>query len=275
MHDLVEKYTPGRTHTMGTLHVCGCIPVSLATVWETDPSCASADQRGHSRASLLRARCHAISLLDAPVPLVVEHLSDVLPLVEAKEREEDALMGQVEDMMFSGQSVSAADREAWRRWAQAGSTQRRRKRKKKKKLPKTSLRHTAPVPAVFRRARGGASVPVHRQSGGYFRCFTETGMHSAKLRRRRRFARCISWIGWDMPVVVQRQVPGHDSAEKTVEVPQLQSVQFLEWLLTRRLLATTGAFWFRQSVSGGAAVAVFSTGADGVRQCRNSLEGQL
>ena len=34
--------------------------------------------------------------LDAPVPLVVEQLADVLPLVEAKEREEDARMGQVE-----------------------------------------------------------------------------------------------------------------------------------------------------------------------------------
>ena len=50
--------------------------------------------------------------LDAPVPLVVEQLADVLPLVEAMEKEEDAKMGQVEDMMFSGQSVSAADREA-------------------------------------------------------------------------------------------------------------------------------------------------------------------
>ena len=58
-----------------------------------------------------------------------------------------------------------------------------------------------------------------------------------------------------------------------VEVPQLQSVQFLARLLTRPLLATTVAFWFRQSVRGGAAVAVFSTGADGVRQCRKLFEG--
>ena len=53
----------------------------------------------------------------------------------------------------------------------------------------------------------------------------------------------------------------------------MQSVQFLEQLLTRPLLATTGEFWFRQSVSGGAAIAVFSTGADGVRQCRKLFEG--
>ena len=133
--------------------------------------------------------------LDAPVPLVVEQLADVLPLVEAKEREEDARMGQAEDMMFSGQSESAADRGAWRRWAQAGSTQRRRKRKKKKKLPKTSLRHAAPVPAVPRRVRGGASVPVHRQSGGYFSCCTETGLTVQNCAEDQRFAKCISWHG--------------------------------------------------------------------------------
>ena len=120
-----------------------------------------------------------------------------ITLVEAMEKEEDARMGQVEDMMFSGQSVSAADREAWRRWAQAGSTQRRRKRKKKKKDPKTSLRHAAPVSAVLRRVRGGASVPVHRQSGGYFSCFTETGLTVQNCAEDRRLARCISWIGWD------------------------------------------------------------------------------
>ena len=48
---------------------------------------------------------------------------------------------------------------------------------------------------------------------------------------RRRHARC-----------VQRQVLGLGQCRKTVEVPQLQSVQFLERLLTRRLFATTGAF---------------------------------
>ena len=140
----------------------------------------------------------------------------------------------------SGQSVSAADREAWRRWAQAGSTQRRRKRKKKKKLPKTSLRHAARVPAVLLRVHGGASVPVHRQSGGYFSCFTETGLTVQNCAEYWRFARCSSWIGWDMPVVVQRQVLGIGQCRKTVEVPQLQSV------LTRSLLATTGASWLRQ-----------------------------
>ena len=119
----------------------------------------------------------------------------------------------------------------------------------------------------------GVFIPVHRQSGGYFSCFTETGLTVQNCAKDRRFARCISWIGWDTPVVVQRQVLGLGQCRKTVEVPQLQSVQFLERLLTRPLLATTGAFWFRQSASGGAAVAVFSTGADGVRQCRKLFEG--
>ena len=159
-----------------------------------------------------RRLCTELLVVAAPGLPTLE-LADVLPLVEAKEREEDARMEQLEDMMFSGQSVSAAGREAWRRWAQAGSTQRRRKRKKKK-LPKTSLRHASPVPAVLRRVRGGASVPVHRQSGGYFSCFTEIGLTVQNCAKDRRFARCISWIGWDTPVVVQRQGYNSNNTKK-------------------------------------------------------------
>ena len=40
----------------------------------------------------------------------------------------------------------------------------------------------------------------------------------------------------DVPVVLQRQVLGVGQCRKTVEVPQLQSVKFLERLLTRPLL---------------------------------------
>ena len=96
--------------------------------------------------------------LDAPVPLVVEQLADVLLLVEAKEREEDARMDQLEDMMFSGQSVSAADREAWRRWAQAGSTQRSRKKKNEEEEEEEEAAEDVPevmqleVPAVLLRS---------------------------------------------------------------------------------------------------------------------------
>ena len=61
-----------------------------------------------------------VQVLDAPAPLVVEQLADVLALVEKKEREEDARMDQLENMILEGKSVSAADKEAWRRWARAG-----------------------------------------------------------------------------------------------------------------------------------------------------------
>ena len=66
----------------------------------------------------------------------------------------------------SGQSVSAADKEAWRRWAKAGGPRpRRKKKKKKRKLSRTSLRPAARVPAVQARDHGGAPVPVDRVLG--------------------------------------------------------------------------------------------------------------
>ena len=67
---------------------------------------------------------------------------------EKKEREEDARMDQLEKMILEGNSVSAADKEAWRRWARAGAIKRKRKKRRKRKLPRTSLRPAAPVPAV-------------------------------------------------------------------------------------------------------------------------------
>ena len=39
-------------------------------------------------------------------------------------------------------------------------------------------------------------------------------MHSANCAEDRRFARCSSWIGWDTPVVVQRQVLGVGQCRK-------------------------------------------------------------
>ena len=43
--------------------------------------------------------------------------------------------------------MSAADKEAWRRWAKAGENRPRRKKKKKKKrkLPRTSLRQAPQI----------------------------------------------------------------------------------------------------------------------------------
>ena len=95
-----------------------------------------------------------VQVLDAPAPLVVEQLADVLALVEKKEREEDARMDQLENMILEGKSVSAAEKEAWRRWARAGGTKRKRKKRRRRKLPRTSLRPAARVPAVQALGRG-------------------------------------------------------------------------------------------------------------------------
>ena len=112
-----------------------------------------------------------VQVLDAPAPLVVEKLVDVLALVEKKEREEDARMDQLEEMILTGQPVSVADKEAWRRRAKAGGPRpRRKKKKKKRKLPRTFLRPAAPVPAVQARDHGGAPVPVHRPSASHSSC---------------------------------------------------------------------------------------------------------
>ena len=72
--------------------------------------------------------------LDAPVPLVVEQLVDVLSLVAKYETEMDRL----EDRILQGALVSAAEKAAWRRWASRGGefSSRKKKKRKKKKLPR-------------------------------------------------------------------------------------------------------------------------------------------
>ena len=110
-----------------------------------------------------------VQVLDAPVPLMSEQLVDVLALLEKQEKEEEARMDLLEIMILEEKSASAADKEAWRRWARAGGTKRKRKKRRKRKLPRcpppqASLRHAARVPAVQVRDHEGASVPVHRQS---------------------------------------------------------------------------------------------------------------
>ena len=74
-------------------------------------------------------------------------------------------------------------------------------------------------------------------------CFTETGTHSANCGENGRST--VQFLGQSSTCPMCR---------KTVEGPQLQSVQ----LLTRPLFSTTGAFWFRQyrKRSGSAASAV-------------------
>ena len=40
-------------------------------------------------------------------------------------------MDQLENMILEGKSVSAADKEAWRRWARAGGTKRKKEEEEK------------------------------------------------------------------------------------------------------------------------------------------------
>ena len=77
--------------------------------------------------------------LDAPVPLPVEQLADVLSLVAEYENE----MDRIEDLILVGSPVSTADREAWRRWvnnASSSGSKRKEKKRRKRKLPKAGGR---------------------------------------------------------------------------------------------------------------------------------------
>ena len=71
--------------------------------------------------------------LDVPVPLLAEQPLDVLALLKKQEMEE-------ETRILEGAPVSAADRQAWRRWAKGSSSSSGAKRlkinKRKKELPK-------------------------------------------------------------------------------------------------------------------------------------------
>ena len=67
--------------------------------------------------------------LDAPVPLVVEKLVDVIAFVEEQKKQEDATMDRLEDLVL--------DREAWRRWA-AGD-QEEEKEEEEEEAPESSL----------------------------------------------------------------------------------------------------------------------------------------
>ena len=62
-----------------------------------------------------------------------------------------------------------------------------------------------------------------------------------KLCKSRRFHSAVLGQVVHAPVVLLRQVLGVGQCRKTVEVPQLQSVQFLEVIDTPVVLVTTGA----------------------------------
>ena len=71
--------------------------------------------------------------------------------------------------------------------------------------------HAAHVPPVHRRVLQGASASVHRQSGGYFGCVTETGTKCKLCRKPLSTGAVLGLVG--IPVVVQRQVLRFDRAE--------------------------------------------------------------
>ena len=180
-----------------------------------------------------------VQVLDAPAALLVEQLADVLALVEKKEREEDARMDQLENMILKGKSVSAADKEAWRRWARAGGTKRKRKKRRKRKLPRTSLRPAARVPAVQARDHGGAPVPVHRPSAWHSSCTQRQvgSVHTVQV--------CGDFTGAAFGQVVVLPVLEQDrsmvrTVQISVEIPHAQFCPQLQ--LHARFCATTGAW---------------------------------
>ena len=198
-----------------------------------------------------------VPVLGAPVPLMVEQLVDVLALSEKQEREEDARMDRIEDLILEETLVSAADKEAWRRWA--FEAKRKRKKRRKKKLPKASsgrrsCDHAARVPAVQVREGENAAETVPRQiarhsscaSDGYSQC--KTVQMNGRPHRSRGAADVLVNMQRQVPAVrrsgcccaetivfphvqfldkafdARRQVPGVQTLQKTVEVPQLRFV---------------------------------------------------
>ena len=63
---------------------------------------------------------------------------DVLALLEKQEKEEEARMDLLENMILKGKSASAADKEAWRRWARAGGTKRKMEEEEEKEASSLS-----------------------------------------------------------------------------------------------------------------------------------------
>ena len=135
-------------------------------------------------------------------PLVVEQLADVLALVEKKEREEDARMDQLGNMILEGRSVSAADKEGWRRWARAVG-----QREKGRRGGKGSCRGR-PCDQQLEFQQSQLVIVEAPQFACRDRCVQCT------------FAGAASGQDIDVPVVV-RQGFGLD-AHITLEVPRLQ-----------------------------------------------------
>ena len=219
-----------------------------------------------------------VSALDALVPLMAEQLVDVLALLEKQEKEEER-MDRLEDMMLEGKSVSAADLEAWRRWAKGRwDEEKKEEEEEKEAAEKRQLDVAARVPAVQVRDHGGASVPVHRQSvlaipvvtqrrsahsaknradlrRVFHRCsflgkvvlscvVQTTGVWSRQCRKQWSFCTCSSWTRCCLPVVVQDKGLVQ-TAQKTVEFLQVQLVDrvvVLPVVVQRQVPGPAGSF---------------------------------
>ena len=75
--------------------------------------------------------------------------------------------------------------------------------------------HAAPVPAVLRRLRGGASASVHRQYGGFPVASQRQGCTVQTVQKTVEFLLVQLLDKVDMPVVVLRQVRWFDGAENS------------------------------------------------------------
>ena len=147
--------------------------------------------------------------LDAPVPLVVEQLADVLSLVAKYEAEMDRL----EDLILTGAHVSAAEKAAWRRWAlrSGESSSRRKKKRKKKKLP-----------------RGYSQCKTVQKTGRLHRSKGLADVHAATSSSSSSFlVPCSQFIDrvWTSRCA-QRRLPSVQTAQQTGEILQ---VQLLDW----------------------------------------------
>ena len=88
--------------------------------------------------------------------------------------------------------------------------------------------HAAQVPAVLRRVLQGASASVHRQSGGYFSCLTDTGFtvqtvpktgdYMVQFWEGRRHARCCANDRVVVQTVQNCFVPQLHCSDKVVDV---------------------------------------------------------
>ena len=142
--------------------------------------------------------------------------------------------------------MSAADKEAWRRWAKARKDQDRegRRRKRKGSSRGRPLSPAARVPTFKARDHGGAPVPVHRPRCSAFQLLAETGTlsaHCAGLWRINSQVQLSNRL-LTYPVVV-RQGSGPD-AQITVEVAQLQFLAKVVFVVVQRQV-----LWSKQYIA--------------------------